>query len=142
MTAPRSALSPFVRRVLIAVSRVPPGRAATYGDIARIAGRPRAARAVGRIMSTAAKPGLPYHRIVAAGGRIGGYGGRIQMKIALLVAEGLTVRRGRIVKFEDVRWKGKQETGDRPTSTATRFFRGAPGLQTRGRATSRGSPRA
>jgi O-6-methylguanine DNA methyltransferase len=99
--------SPFVRRVLVAVSRVPPGRAATYGDIARIAGRPRAARAVGRIMSAAANPGLPYHRIVAAGGRIGGYGGRIQMKIALLVAEGLVVRRGRIVGFESVRWKGK-----------------------------------
>jgi O-6-methylguanine DNA methyltransferase len=92
--------------VLIAVSRVPPGRAATYGDIARIAGRPRAARAVGRIMSTAAKPGLPYHRIVAAGGRIGGYGGRVQIKIALLVAEGLVVRRGRIVEFESVRWRG------------------------------------
>jgi O-6-methylguanine DNA methyltransferase len=107
-TASAAAASPFVRRVLLAVSRVPPGRAATYGDIARIAGRPRAARAVGRIMSTAAQPGLPYHRIVAAGGRIGGYGGRVQMKIALLAAEGLVVRRGRIVGFERVRWDGKK----------------------------------
>jgi O-6-methylguanine DNA methyltransferase len=101
----------------MAVSRVPPGRAATYGDIARIAGRPRAARAVGRIMSTAAKPGLPYHRIVAAGGRIGGYGGRVQMKIALLVAEGLVVRRGRIVGFEAARWHGgktQTETSRQP----------------------------
>jgi O-6-methylguanine DNA methyltransferase len=108
----------------MAVSRVPPGRAATYGDIARIAGRPRASRAVGRIMSTAAKPGLPYHRIVAAGGRIGGYGGRIQMKIALLTAEGLIVRRGRIVGFESVRWPGiTRPTAPKPHAKARRSRR-------------------
>ena len=40
----------FRRRVLSAARRIPPGRVVTYGDIAELAGRPRAARAVGNIM--------------------------------------------------------------------------------------------
>jgi O-6-methylguanine DNA methyltransferase len=78
-------------RVLSAVRRIPPGRVATYGDVARAAGAPRAARAVGNIMRTARVPGLPYHRVIAAGGRLGGYGGSEALKRALLVAEGVIV---------------------------------------------------
>jgi alkylated DNA nucleotide flippase Atl1 len=43
----------FADRVLSIVQRIPAGRVATYGDIARLAGRPRAARAVGTVMRTA-----------------------------------------------------------------------------------------
>ena len=81
----------FTARVLNLVRRIPPGRVATYGDIARLAGHPGAARAVGNIMRTANRPDVPYHRVIAAGGRLGGYGGREALKRALLVAEGLTV---------------------------------------------------
>ena len=42
----------FVARVLNLVRRIPPGRVATYGDIARLAGYPGAARAVGNVMAT------------------------------------------------------------------------------------------
>jgi len=101
VTAP----SAFVTRVLLVVSRIPPGRVATYGDVAALAGRPRAARAVGTIMRTAGRGGLPYHRVVAAGGRIGGYGGRPQVKAALLRAEGLVVRGTRIGSFAGCRWR-------------------------------------
>jgi O-6-methylguanine DNA methyltransferase len=94
----------FTRRVLRVVSRIPPGRIATYGDVARLAGRPGAARAVGNIMRTAAQPGLPYHRVVAAGGVVGGYGGSPHVKTALLAAEGLVVRRRRILRFGEHRW--------------------------------------
>lgn len=94
-----SSVSDFARRVLQAVRRIPPGRVATYGDIAARAGRPRAARAVGNLMRTARVPGLPYHRVVAAGGRIGGYGGHPHMKTSLLVAEGVMVVGGRIRQF-------------------------------------------
>lgn len=93
----------FTRRVLGIVRRIPPGRVTTYGDVARLAGRPRAARAVGNIMRTATAPGLPYHRVVAAGGRLGGYSDPA-MKRALLVAEGLSVGAQRIRHFERVRW--------------------------------------
>lgn len=101
---PSSTLTPFARRVLSVVSRIPVGKVATYGDIARRAGRPGAARAVGNIMRTARRPGLPYHRVIASGGQIGGYGGNVQLKISLLVAEGHTVRRRRIAGFLKVRW--------------------------------------
>ena len=97
-------LTPFVRRVLTVVSRIPAGRVATYGDVARMAGRPLAARAVGQIMQTSSRRGLPYHRVVGAGGALGGYGGHVDLKAALLTAEGLTVRRGRIRDFTRHRW--------------------------------------
>ena len=86
------------------VSRIRPGRVATYGDVAELAGRPNAARAVGQLMRSAARPGLPYHRVIAAGGRIGGYGsGGTAMKAALLKAEGVSIRGGRVVDFQQVR---------------------------------------
>lgn len=100
-------MTPFERKVLTLVSRIPPGRVATYGDIARMAGKPRAARAVGNIMRTADRPGLPYHRVIAAGGRLGGYSSP-SLKRSLLSAEGLTVSPGRVVGFSRVRWLGKK----------------------------------
>jgi methylated-DNA-[protein]-cysteine S-methyltransferase len=102
-----AATGEFAARVLQAVSRIPAGRVATYGDIARLAGRPGAARAVGTLMRTSKRPGLPYHRVVAAGGALGGYGGHAEMKAALLAAEGLMVRRGRILDFAQHHWSPK-----------------------------------
>ena len=95
--------SGFSDRVLTVVSRIPAGRVLTYGDVAALAGRPGAARAVGQLMSQAPRPGLPYHRVVAAGGRLGGYGGAEAMKAALLRAEGIVVRGTRITDFQRVR---------------------------------------
>jgi O-6-methylguanine DNA methyltransferase len=94
--------------VILALRRIPPGRVCTYGDVAAMAGRPRAARAVGNLMRTLKITGLPYHRVVAAGGRIGGYGGYPQLKSSLLQAEGLTVVRGLIRDFDRHRWPGQR----------------------------------
>ncbi len=91
-------------RVLSAVRRIPPGRVATYGDVARAAGAPRAARAVGNIMRTVRVPGLPCHRVIAAGGRLGGYGGSEALKRALLVAEGVIVSGTRVRDFDRKRF--------------------------------------
>jgi len=95
--------TPFARRVLGVLRRIPAGRIVTYGEVARLAGRPGAARAVGNIMRQADEPGLPYHRVVAAGGRLGGYTS-LQLKAALLSAEGLVVRGRRIVKYRQHLW--------------------------------------
>ena len=95
----------FTARVLSVVRRIPPGRVATYGDVAKIAGRPRAARAVGNIMKGLGRPDVPAHRVIAAGGRLGGYGGNEALKRALLTAEGIIVRNGRI-RLNDYRWRG------------------------------------
>jgi methylated-DNA-[protein]-cysteine S-methyltransferase len=100
----RAGRSTFRDRVLAAARRVPAGRVATYGDIAAAAGRPRAARAVGNIMREGRAPGVPYHRIVAAGGRLGGYGGNEGLKRSLLRAEGVLVVGARIRQFRSVRW--------------------------------------
>ena len=75
----------------------------TYGLVAALAGKPRAARAVGNIMRTARRPGLPYHRVIAAGGQLGGYDS-LALKRSLLAAEGLTVTPTRVVNFKTVRW--------------------------------------
>jgi O-6-methylguanine DNA methyltransferase len=95
---------PFAARVLTVVRRIPVGRVATYGDVARLAGRPRAARAVGNIMKGNRRPDVPCHRVIAAGGRIGGYGGNEILKRGLLQAEGITVSGSRIRGFGQVRW--------------------------------------
>jgi O-6-methylguanine DNA methyltransferase len=95
---------PFSSRVLTIVRKIPPGRVATYGDIARAAGRPRAARAVGNIMKSCRRPDVPCHRVIAAGGRLGGYGGSEVLKRALLVAEGIAVIGARVRNLDRVRW--------------------------------------
>lgn len=94
----------FEARVLATVRRIPAGRVATYGDVAAWAGAPRAARAVGNIMRECRDPGVPCHRVVAAGGHLGGYGGREAMKRALLAAEGVPVTGKRIREFPVRRW--------------------------------------
>jgi O-6-methylguanine DNA methyltransferase len=94
----------FARRVLSAVRRIPPGRVATYGDVAAAAGKPRAARAVGNIMRGCTARDVPCHRVVAAGGRLGGYGGRLEMKRGLLRAEGILVFGDKIREFPARRW--------------------------------------
>jgi methylated-DNA-[protein]-cysteine S-methyltransferase len=70
------------------------GETVTYGELADLAGRPRAARAAGSAMRDNPLPFvIPCHRVVAAGGRIGGYGGgrnAIALKRALLAREGVT----------------------------------------------------
>ena len=98
------AMSAFSSRVLAVVRRIPAGRVATYGDVAAAAGRPRAARAVGNIMRECKRRDVPCHRVVAAAGRLGGYGGNLEMKRALLRAEGLQVRGSTIREFRSKRW--------------------------------------
>lgn len=90
--------------MIAAVRRIPAGRVATYGDIAAAAGRPRASRAVGNIMRECAARDVPCHRVVAAAGRLGGYGGNLELKRALLRAEGVIVIGSRVRRFEEKRW--------------------------------------
>jgi len=60
----------FFERVYEAVQRIPKGRVATYGQIALLAGNPRAARAVGWALHQNPMPGvIPCHRVVNRAGR-------------------------------------------------------------------------
>jgi methylated-DNA-[protein]-cysteine S-methyltransferase len=94
-------VSDWDRRVLIGAARLAFGETVGYGELARRIGSPGAAQAVGGAMSR--NPiGLviPCHRVIAAGGRIGGYGGgspsdrrsAIELKRRLLAFEGVEVR--------------------------------------------------
>lgn len=85
----------FRRMTLETLARdVPWGETVTYGELADLSGRPRAARAVGSAMRDNPLPFvIPCHRVVAAGGKIGGYGGgrnAVALKRTLLAREGVT----------------------------------------------------
>jgi len=97
--------SSFTRRVLSVVRRIPVGHVSTYGDVAAAAGAPRAARAVGNIMRQCGSREVPCHRVVGAGGALGGYGGTLELKRALLRAEGVFVTGSRIREFAKRRWR-------------------------------------
>ncbi len=82
----------FTRLVLETLRRrVPSGETATYGALARWVGRPGAARAVGGALNANPIPiVLPCHRVIAADGSLGGFGGGLDRKRRLLQVEGIT----------------------------------------------------
>jgi AraC family transcriptional regulator, regulatory protein of adaptative response / methylated-DNA-[protein]-cysteine methyltransferase len=83
----------FRRRVWEALRRIPAGETRSYGEIAETVGAPRAARAVGTACATNPVPiVVPCHRVLAAGGALGGYSGGLDRKRQLLGAEGVNVR--------------------------------------------------
>ena len=78
----------FQRRVWQELRRIPVGRTASYGEVARRIGKPGSARAVAR--ACASNPlalAVPCHRVVRSDGDPGGYRGGIERKIALLERE-------------------------------------------------------
>jgi O-6-methylguanine DNA methyltransferase len=117
---PRRSLASFRARVLAAVRSIPRGRVATYGDIAAVAGAPGAARAVGNVMRGCGDPSVPCHRVIAAAGGLGGYGGYLERKRQLLRAEGLEVTPTRIRGFAAVRWPAQPGAGRRRAATPRR----------------------
>jgi methylated-DNA-[protein]-cysteine S-methyltransferase len=83
---------PFSRRVLGLLRKVSYGTTITYHELARRAASPNASRAVGNIMAANPLPLIiPCHRVVAAAG-LGGFGGGLKMKQALLDLEGARLR--------------------------------------------------
>jgi methylated-DNA-[protein]-cysteine S-methyltransferase len=81
-------LPPFRRSVLETLRGVAYGRTITYGELAAKAGNPGAARATGQAVG--ANPFgivVPCHRVLASGGRLGGYGGGLSVKVFLLDLE-------------------------------------------------------
>ena len=90
------------------VRRIPRGRVATYGQLAALLGRPRAARAVGQAMHDCPRD-VPWHRVVNASGGISPRP-RVESMLTqrmLLAREGLTLRRGRVRLVND-RWRPRR----------------------------------
>ncbi len=88
----------FREKVYAIAKRIPRGRVATYGGLARLAGRPGAARAVGFFMKTNPfSPQVPCHRVVASDGALTGYSARGGLK-----------KKEAMLKREGVKFKGKR----------------------------------
>ena len=85
-----------------AVRALPPGTTASYGDVARMIGKPGAARAVGGAVGRCPIGlAIPCHRVIAGDGTLGGYGGGwwggrqagLDLKRELLAREGISIAR-------------------------------------------------
>lgn len=64
-------MNPFTLKVVQIIRSIPPGRVMTYGQVARLAGNPRAARQVARILHSLSRTEqLPWHRVLNAKGEI------------------------------------------------------------------------
>ena len=82
----------FSRDVLRACAQIPYGQTRSYGELAAMAGKPGAARAVGQVMAQNPLPVfVPCHRVIAADGSLGGFGAGLAMKGRLLELEGVAV---------------------------------------------------
>jgi methylated-DNA-[protein]-cysteine S-methyltransferase len=82
--------TPFQREVWSELARIPYGDTISYGELARRVGRPKGPRAVGQANGRNPIPIIvPCHRVLASNG-IGGYGGGLKVKRALLALEGVT----------------------------------------------------
>ena len=82
----------FRERIYELTRAIPPGRVATYGQLAKLAGRPRAARAVGSFLKNNPDPAkTPCHRVVSSNGGLSGYrfGRGVATKKRLLLEEGV-----------------------------------------------------
>jgi methylated-DNA-protein-cysteine methyltransferase-like protein len=98
----------FFDEVYRLVAIIPPGRVATYGQIAAYLGNPRGARTVGwALHSTPAGMDLPWHRVINAQGLIGGPpdGYRAREQRALLEAEGIVFGRGGRIDLKEYGWQ-------------------------------------
>lgn len=79
----------FQQKLWISLSRIAPGETVTYGEIARRSGCPGGARAAGQACGKNPLPlRIPCHRVVSAGGKLGGFTGDLEVKKALLELEG------------------------------------------------------
>ena len=87
-----SRLTGFSAKVLKQTCKIPRGKVATYSGLAAKLGKHRAARAVGTALANNPFPIIiPCHRVIRAGGTLGGFGGGLKMKRELLDKEGVAL---------------------------------------------------
>jgi O-6-methylguanine DNA methyltransferase len=106
----KDSVGSMYRRIYSVVLKIPPGRVATYGQIARIAGR-CSARNVGYAMSSVpVDTDVPWHRVINSTGRISirSDGRRCEAQRQMLISEGVIFDRTGRVDLEDFGWRGPE----------------------------------
>ena len=84
----------FKEKIYNIVKKIPKGKTMTYKQVASLAGKPRAYRAVGNILNRNKDyKNIPCHRVVRSDGKIGGYNKGTRYKENLLKKEGVLIRR-------------------------------------------------
>jgi len=100
----------FTRQVIKIIRQIPEGRVATYGQIAKLAGRPNASRGVVWILHSSSETfSLPWHRVLNSKGQIGlpkGSAGH-RRQCQLLRAEGVEVTPDGRLDLDIFQWKKK-----------------------------------
>jgi methylated-DNA-[protein]-cysteine S-methyltransferase len=90
------------KRIYKKLLEVPKGKVTTYGDLARSVGLKNGQRVVGKIMHDNPYPGIiPCHRVVRSDGKIGGYAYGAKIKTNMLSEEGIKIKNGKILDFEN-----------------------------------------
>jgi len=98
-------MDPARSRVYALVKRIPKGRVITYGQLARAIRLPGGARAAGRAMAACPRgQAIPWHRVVAAGGRIAVREPFASLQRRLLESEGAHLVEGRRVPLPEHLW--------------------------------------
>lgn len=102
----------FYQKIRDVIKRIPPGRVATYGQIAAYAGDPRATRQVVWVLHTfSEKDNLPWHRVVNSKGQISlRPGNGYELQKALLEKEGIVFGEGGTIDLDRFLWDSKQST--------------------------------
>lgn len=100
-------MEPFTAVVKNIIKKIPRGKVATYGQIASLAGNPRAARQVVRILhSSSDKDRLPWHRVVNSQRKIGlPPGSGYELQQSMLKREGVMFGIGDRIDFERFQWR-------------------------------------
>ncbi|MBU7016478.1 MAG: MGMT family protein [Theionarchaea archaeon] len=100
----------FFNSVKELIKRIPPGRVATYGQIAALAGNPQSARQVVWVLHTySEKENLPWHRVINSKGSISlGHGSGYEMQKALLEKEGIVFGKNDKVNLKKYQWNPHQ----------------------------------
>ncbi|MEH0022344.1 MAG: MGMT family protein [Desulfobacter sp.] len=107
----RAVMRSFTRKAVDVIKSIPHGKVLSYGRVAALAGNPRGARQVSRLLhSMSEKHDLPWHRVVNASGKISLPRGRgYELQRALLESEGIVFSKRRVIDFSTFLWM--PETG-------------------------------
>lgn len=99
-------MTSFQRKVYEIVKRIPRGKVLSYKAVAKLAGSPRAWRAVGNILRHSAElsrshknqdPKIPCHRVIKSDGKVGGFRYGQKRKASLLKKEGVLIKNDKVV---------------------------------------------